>query len=98
MTRDEVIARLQARADEIRALGADALFLFGSAARNELREDSDIDVFIDRRPGFDFRFTHLTDLQSLLEEELARPVDLATRGGLHPRLKERIERAAIRVF
>jgi len=40
----------------------------------------------------------LTDLQSLLEEELERPVDLATRTGLHPRLRERIERSAVRVF
>lgn len=98
MTRQEIIARLQARAEDIRALGADALFLFGSAARDEMRADSDIDLFIDRRPGFDFRFTHLTDLQSLLEQELERPVDLATRGGLHPRLKGRIERSAVRVF
>jgi predicted nucleotidyltransferase len=98
MTREEIIARLQARAQEIRALGAEALFRFGSAARDELREDSDIDLFIDRRPDFDFRFTHLSDLQSLLEDELERSVDLATRGGLHPRLKERIERSAVRVF
>jgi predicted nucleotidyltransferase len=46
MTRDEVIARIRSRAPDIRALGARALFLFGSAARDELREDSDIDVFI----------------------------------------------------
>jgi predicted nucleotidyltransferase len=98
MTRDEIITRIRARADEIRELGADALFLFGSAARDELRDDSDVDVFIDRRAGFDFRFTHLTDLHSLLEQEVGRSVDLATRNGLHPRLRERIERSAIRVF
>jgi Nucleotidyltransferase domain len=50
MTRDEIIGRIRSRAGEIRALGASALFLFGSAARDELREDSDIDVFIDREP------------------------------------------------
>ena len=98
MTRDEVIARIRLRAPDIRALGARALFLFGSAARDELREDSDIDVFIDRDPQARFTFVELTNLLLLLEEEFGRKIDLTTRGGLHPRLKERIEASAVRVF
>ena len=98
MTRDEVIDRIQSRAADIRALGASALFLFGSAARNELREDSDIDVFIDREPGARFTFVELTNLLFLLEEEFGRQIDLTTRGGLHPRARNRIESSAVRVL
>jgi predicted nucleotidyltransferase len=98
MTRDEVIARIQARADDIGSLGASALYLFGSAARDELRDDSDIDVFIDRQPDFKYTFIHLTGLQFLLEEEFEREVDVMTRGSLHPLLKSDIEASAIRVF
>jgi uncharacterized protein len=98
MTRAEIIARLQARADDIRALGASGLFLFGSAARDEMREDSDIDVFIDRDPGARFTFVELTNLLFLLEEEFGRKIDLTTRGGLHPRARDRIEASAVRVL
>jgi predicted nucleotidyltransferase len=98
MTRDEIIARIRARADDIRALGASGVFLFGSAARDELRDDSDIDVFIDREPGAKFTFVELTDLQFLLEDEFGREIDLTTRGGLHPRLREKIEASAIQVL
>jgi len=98
MTRSEIIARIQARAEDIRALGAGAVYLFGSAARDEMGEGSDIDIFIDRQPGFDFSFRHLTGLQLLLEEDLRHRVDLTTRGGIHPRLKSRIETSAVRVL
>ena len=98
MTRDEIMARIRSRAGDIKALGASALFLFGSAARDELRDDSDIDVFIDREPGARFTFVELTDLLFLLEEEFGREVDLTTRGGLHPRLRDRIEASAARVL
>jgi uncharacterized protein len=50
MTRADVIASLRARAADIRALGATSLYLFGSTAREEARDDSDIDMFIDYDP------------------------------------------------
>jgi uncharacterized protein len=98
MTRDEVIARIRSRADDIRSLGAGAVFLFGSAARDEMREDSDIDVFIDREPGARFTYVELTNLLFLLEEEFGRKIDLTTRGGLRPRSRARIEASAVRVL
>lgn len=98
MTRDEVLARIRARGPEILALGAEAVYLFGSAARDELRDESDIDVFIDKRPGFHFTYVELTDLQFLLEKEFGREVDLTTRSALHPRSRARIEGSAVRVL
>ncbi len=49
MDRDEVIAKLRAVEPPLRAHGVAALYLFGSYARDEARQDSDVDVFVD--PG-----------------------------------------------
>jgi predicted nucleotidyltransferase len=98
MSRDEIIDRIRTREEQIRALGASALYIFGSCARDELGEGSDVDVFIDQAPGFDFRFAHLTGLEALLRGVLDRPVDVMTRSSLHPLLRPAIEASALRVL
>jgi hypothetical protein len=37
-------------------------------------------------------------VKHFLEDELGREVDLTTRGGLHPLLKDEIEREAVRIL
>ena len=98
VSRDDIIARIRAREEHIRALGASALYLFGSGARDELGDHSNIDVFIDRTPEFDYRFTHLIGLEALLKGVLDRPVDVMTRSSLHPLLRPAIEASAVRVL
>lgn len=98
MRRSETISVLKSHAEEIRALGATGLYLFGSAARDEMTERSDVDLFIDFDPASDFSFVELVRLKSLIEGQLKRDVDLTTRGGLHPKLKDEIERSSIKVF
>jgi hypothetical protein len=98
MRRDDAIARLRENESAIRALGAASLYLFGSVARDEARADSDVDVFIDRDPARKFTFIELLDLGDLLQNVLGAKVDVTTRGGLHPRLKDRIERSSVKVF
>jgi uncharacterized protein len=98
MSRDEVVAALQREEPAIRQYQATALYLFGSASRDELRDDSDIDVFVDYAPDGSFTFVELLDLKDFLTQRLGRHVDLLTRGGLHPALRTRIEKSSIRVF
>ena len=43
----ELIAKLREQTDVIRGMGATSLYVFGSAARDEATEQSDIDLFID---------------------------------------------------
>jgi uncharacterized protein len=97
MTRDDIISALRDQASDIRALGATALYLFGSTAREEAREDSDVDLFIDYDPER-FSFIELIRLRERLSQVLGRPADLTTREGLHPLLRRDIEAEAIKVL
>lgn len=98
MTRNETIAKLKQRADAVRALGATSLYLFGSVARNEAGPASDLDLFIDHDNGESFSLIDLARIKLLLEDEFGGDVDVTTRDSLHPRLRDRIERSAIRIF
>lgn len=98
MQKNDAILRLQMAEKAIRALGTSALYLFGSTARDEAREDSDVDVFVDRQAPDSLGFDEFFDLEKLLEETLGAPVDLATRESLHPALRSDIEKSAIRVM
>lgn len=82
-TRADVLERLRAIEAEIRGLGVLRLALFGSFARSEARPGSDVDVLVEFAPdqkSFD-RFMRLCDL---LEERLARRVDVVTTEALSP--------------
>lgn len=98
MTRDEATAELACRAKVLRDRGAQAAFVYGSTARDEAREDSDIDIFIDVGPGRKFSLLDLVGMQRYLTEELGVAIDLTTRSSLHPKLRAQIEREAIQVF
>jgi predicted nucleotidyltransferase len=97
MNRSDIIAALRERAADITGLGATSLFLFGSAARNEAKEGSDVDLFVDYDPDR-FSFVETIRLRKRLSEILGRPADLTTRDGLHPLLRPTIEAEAIKVL
>ena len=91
-----VPAQLRERRDEIKArFGVRRLAIFGSAARAELTESSDVDVLVE----FEGRatFDRFMDLKFYLEDLLARPVDLVTIKALRPELRPTIEAEAIDV-
>jgi predicted nucleotidyltransferase len=97
MRRNEVILQLRTHADAIRAFGVTALYLYGSAARDEIGGTSDIDLFADvdyQR----FGFVPFMDAREFFANLLGRNIDFTTRNALHPDLKDRIVRSAIKVF
>jgi uncharacterized protein len=98
MNRNEAIATLKRHADAVKARGATSLYLFGSAARDEARRDSDLDLFIDYDPNQKFSLVDLVGIKLFLQDVLGVEVDVTTRDSLHPMLREDIERSAVRVF
>lgn len=98
MNRDQAIARIKNIEPVLRAMGATAIYLFGSTARNEATSSSDVDIFFDRDPSKPLSLFDLVDMEECLENALGTQVDLGTRTGLHPILRDDIEQSAIRVF
>jgi len=102
MKRDEIIARLRAHERELRAAGVTGLALFGSAARGEQRDDSDIDVVVElnneaRHEGFAY-VGRLSSLTRRLSEILQRPVDVVAEPVRKDRLRREIEKDRIVAF
>ena len=95
MARDDVITTIRMHAELLRDFRVRSLRLFGSVARDEARDDSDVDLIVafERPPGF----KRLMRLRFFLEDLLERRVDLVTEDGLHERLRPWVERDAIRV-
>ncbi len=81
------ILRLAAR------YGARNVRVFGSVARGESDEHSDVDFLVDLEPG-----RSLFDLGGFLialEGLLGRPVDVVTEKGLRPRIREQVRASAV---
>jgi uncharacterized protein len=98
MRRDEVIARIRKHADAIRAEGATELYLFGSAARDEMGDKSDIDVFVECDPTRSVSLLRIIGIKHIIEDDTGRRVDITTKDSLHPRLRDRILSEAVRVL
>ncbi|HWK46586.1 MAG TPA: nucleotidyltransferase family protein [Stellaceae bacterium] len=98
MQRDQVITLLKQHEPELRDAGMATLFLFGSVARNEALDASDVDVFFDAERSQGFTLFDLVALQERMQDILGVKVDLMTRKGIHPRRRQRIEDQAVRVF
>jgi hypothetical protein len=97
MNRDDAIARLRAHEAELKRLGVEHLYMFGSTARGAARDDSDVDLFFDHTKGTLGLF-ELMDVKERAADILGHNADVMTRASLHPMLKQRIENSAVLIF
>jgi predicted nucleotidyltransferase len=97
MDRSEAIAKLRAHEAELKSLGVQHLYLFGSTARGEAREDSDVDLFFDYEKG-KLGLFELMDVKERASSILGRNADVMTRDSLHKLLRKQIEASAVPVF
>lgn len=96
MNRAQVLELLsQHKASLMANYGVTALALFGSTARNDARDDSDIDILV----AFDGPATseRYFGVQFYLEDLFGRPIDLVTDKALRPELRPFIEQEAVNV-
>jgi predicted nucleotidyltransferase len=76
--------------------GVKNLSLFGSFARADETEGSDVDLLVEFKEGFE-TFRNYMALKDFLESQLQRPVDLVVKRALKPFLREEIEKEVINV-
>lgn len=96
MNRDNVLNVLRAhKATLAQRFGVTELALFGSFARDQATDDSDVDILVrfDVPPNWQRYF----GAQGYLEDLLGRPVDLATNQDLRTEIRPYVEREVIDV-
>lgn len=94
---NEAIAKLKEHEAELKQLGIEHLYLFGSTARGEANDDSDVDLFFDHPEG-SLGLYELMDLKDAADRILGCKADIMTRRSLHRVLRKGIEASALQVF
>lgn len=96
MTKDEILLFIRSHKRELQEkAGVRKIGLFGSFARGDYREDSDIDIAVelsdDNKADNYFRLLHF------LEDNLQRRIDLGIESAIKPAIKERVKKEIIYV-
>ena len=96
MNRRAILDHLNAEAPGLRKkYGVRSLAVFGSMARGDDREDSDVDILVTFEGAA--TFDNFMGLKLDLEDLLRRQVDLGTPGTLRPEMRAEVERDLIHV-
>jgi uncharacterized protein len=98
MTRDEIIAKFRANAAAIQAEGVTKLALFGSRARGDMRDDSDIDVLIEVPPDSKFSLLNLIGVEHIITDITGLRAQATLRRSVEPRMAERIADDIVEIF
>jgi len=77
MTKENIILTLVANSDKIKSFGVDQLGLFGSYAREQHNDQSDIDIIVKFQEGKK-NYKSFINLVYFLEKLLGKQVDLLT--------------------
>lgn len=95
-----LLARLKAMEPELRRSGVGALYLFGSRARGDHRDDSDVDLLFEVTPEVNGRFSlwDKAGLLGLLSDELQSKVDFVERRALLPAFRPFVEPDLVQIF
>jgi len=75
------LALIEAHAQELHALGARRIGVFGSFARGSATPQSDVDVYVEFSEGMK-TYDNFYAIYELLRELFGRPIDLVTDGAL----------------
>ncbi len=93
-TREYVLTELFKARATLRTFGVRRIGVFGSVARNDAREDSDIDILADFPRG-QITAARLFGLQDYLKDLFQRKVDVITVSGLKPFSRDLVMRDAV---
>ena len=80
MTRDEILTKLREQKEWLAEQGIIDVRLYGSFARDEAREDSDVDLMVDLAKPIGWEFY---GIEEELGRRLGRTVEMATEDAMH---------------
>ena len=95
MKRQATIDLLQQHREALDSFGVQSLAVFGSVARDEAHDGSDLDVLVEFEGKV--TFDRYMDLKFYLEDLLGVSVDVVTKKMLRDEIQATVEREAIRV-
>jgi predicted nucleotidyltransferase len=98
MNRERIIATLRAHEPDLRHLGVLHAALFGSAARNEAKPDSDIDILIELAPEAPIGVFEYVGITQYLADLFPNRVDVANHSRLKDLVRPGAERDAVYAF
>ena len=96
MEKNQIILKLTKNRELLKRYGVKEVRLFGSVARDQASDDSDVDLLVAFEPTAHIGLFEFSRLRHELSQLLGCDVDLATQNALHRNLKARILKEAIR--
>lgn len=96
MKRDDVLEKIRLAAPELKRLGFEKLYLFGSVARGEA-DTRDVDLLYEAA-GQPIGYFTIVEVTEKLESILGRPVDLVERHRLHRRVRPQVELELVEIY
>ena len=95
MNKSEVLEKLTFFRDEHKTFSVKGLYIFGSYAREEAKEESDLDILVEFEPDAPIGLFEFARLRRRLSELVGREVDLVTRDAIRPEMRDEILREAV---
>ncbi|MFH1347156.1 MAG: nucleotidyltransferase family protein [Candidatus Margulisiibacteriota bacterium] len=92
MSKEEILNKIVENKSEVKKLGVKKLGLFGSYAKGQEKQGSDVDILVEFKKK---TFDNYIDLKFLLEKLLGTKVDLVIQEAIKPRLKALIMKEVV---
>lgn len=98
MNTDEIIQKLTSLRAELQTEGVEHLAIFGSRARGDHSESSDLDLLIDSSPSHRFSILNLVGVEHIVADSIGLPANAFMRRSLDVSFKASISDDVIQVF
>ena len=98
MNKEDIILRLKERQADLQAHGVLHAALFGSMARGQANDASDIDILVDLDPKIVSTMFDYAGVKAYIAALFNTPVDVVDREAMKPHVRSRADMDAIHAF
>lgn len=98
MDRDTLVERIRRLRPMLVESGVTHVAMFGSRARGDHRDDSDLDLLIEVEAGRKFSLLDLIGVQHTIGDDLGLPVSATMRRSLEPKFDQAIQPDVVDIY